>query len=170
MDQRPQEIGIENARKTLGPIADRAHNQGQITYLTRNNQRIAAIIPVGSRATALPAAILDAAMDAAWPGLPAGMTMGEARRRTTAAINAAYPHVADLLDRAERDGEKTAAETQLAAVCARIREHGEQTGDMETALTYERLVLESWPIGEALTEIAEAASKAADGAREPVDG
>lgn len=35
------------------------------------------------------AAPLDAAMDAAWPGLPAGITLEEARRRTSAALAAA---------------------------------------------------------------------------------
>lgn len=39
------------------------------------------------------AAPLKAAMDAAWPGLPAGMTLDEAERRTRAALAAAYPHL-----------------------------------------------------------------------------
>lgn len=43
----------------------------------------------------IPAATLKAAMDAAWPGLPAGMTLEEAERRTRAAIAAAYPHLVD---------------------------------------------------------------------------
>ena len=52
------------------------------------------------KATACPPSVLDAAYDAAFPGLPGGMTEGEARRRLTAALNAAYPHLADLLDKA----------------------------------------------------------------------
>jgi len=33
------------------------------------------------------------AMAAAWPGLPEGMTLGEAERRTMAALNAVYPYL-----------------------------------------------------------------------------
>lgn len=40
------EIGIEQARKTLGDIANRAALAGQTTYLTRNGRRIAAVVPV----------------------------------------------------------------------------------------------------------------------------
>jgi antitoxin (DNA-binding transcriptional repressor) of toxin-antitoxin stability system len=40
------EIGIEEARKSLGDIANRAALAGQITYLTRNGKRIAAIVPM----------------------------------------------------------------------------------------------------------------------------
>lgn len=101
MSDRHQQMGIEEARKTLGAIADQAHNEGVITYLTRHGQSIAAVIPVGSRASAIPNSAIDAAMDAAWPGLPEGITLSEARRRTIAALNAAYPHLADLLDAAE---------------------------------------------------------------------
>lgn len=102
MNPEPEQTGIEDARKALGPIADRAHNEGVITYLTRYGRPIAAIVPVGSRATALPDSAIDAAMAAAWPGLPKGVSLDEARRRTIAALNAAYPHIADLLDRAEQ--------------------------------------------------------------------
>lgn len=102
MSDRHQEMGIEEARKTLGAIADQAHDDGVITYLTRYGRSIAAVIPVGSRASAIPDSAIDAAMDAAWPGLPEGISLSEARRRTVAALNAAYPHLADLLDAAER--------------------------------------------------------------------
>lgn len=102
MSDRHQEMGIEEARKTLGAIADQAHNEGVITYLTRHGRPIAAVIPVGSSASAIPDSAIDAAMDAAWPGLPEGISLSEARRRTVAALNAAYPHLADLLDAAER--------------------------------------------------------------------
>lgn len=40
------EIGIEQARKTLGDIASKAQYAGQITYLTRNGRRVAAIVPL----------------------------------------------------------------------------------------------------------------------------
>ncbi|MCW2901751.1 MAG: hypothetical protein JWO67_4016 [Streptosporangiaceae bacterium] len=41
-----EEMGIEPARKVLGPIADRARYAGQVTYLTRNGRRIAAVVPL----------------------------------------------------------------------------------------------------------------------------
>lgn len=41
-----EEIGIEEARKNLGDIANRAHYAGRVTYITRRGQRIAAIVPV----------------------------------------------------------------------------------------------------------------------------
>jgi antitoxin (DNA-binding transcriptional repressor) of toxin-antitoxin stability system len=102
MSNRHEEVGIEEARKNLGPIADRAHNEGTITYLTRYGRPIAAVVPVGSRASAIPDSAIDAAMDAAWPDLPEGISLSEARRRTIAALNAAHPHLADLLDQTER--------------------------------------------------------------------
>ena len=40
------EFGIELARKTLGEIANRALFSGEITFLTRNGRRIAAIVPL----------------------------------------------------------------------------------------------------------------------------
>ena len=40
------EIGIEQARKSLGDIANRAQLTGAITYLTRNGRRIAAVVPL----------------------------------------------------------------------------------------------------------------------------
>lgn len=102
MSQRHEEIGIELARGQLGDIVDRAHHDGVITYLTRHGNRFAAVIPIGSRASAIPDSAIDAAMDAAWPGLPDGISLSQARRRTVAALNAAYPHLADLLDKVER--------------------------------------------------------------------
>ena len=54
------EIGIEQARKQIGDLADRARYAGQTTYLTRHGRRIAAIVP------------LEATMPA--PTLPAAMT------------------------------------------------------------------------------------------------
>lgn len=41
----------------------------------------------------VPADVLAAAMEAAWPGLPNGMTLEEAERRTRKALVAAYPHI-----------------------------------------------------------------------------
>lgn len=40
------EIGIEQARKSLGDIANRADLAGTITYLTRNGRRVAAVVPL----------------------------------------------------------------------------------------------------------------------------
>ena len=41
------EIGIEQARKTLGDIANRVHLTQETVYLTRNGRRVAAITPLG---------------------------------------------------------------------------------------------------------------------------
>ena len=41
------EIGIEQARKTLGDIANRVHLTQETMYLTRNGRRVAAITPLG---------------------------------------------------------------------------------------------------------------------------
>ena len=41
-----EDVGIESARSKLGEYANAARYTGQITYLTRNGQRIAAIAPV----------------------------------------------------------------------------------------------------------------------------
>jgi antitoxin (DNA-binding transcriptional repressor) of toxin-antitoxin stability system len=38
-------IGIEEARKTLGEIANRAHLSGEVTYLTRHGRAIAVVVP-----------------------------------------------------------------------------------------------------------------------------
>src|SRR4051812_9729221 len=38
-------IGIEEARKTLGEIANRADLSGEVTYLTRHGRAIAAVVP-----------------------------------------------------------------------------------------------------------------------------
>jgi antitoxin (DNA-binding transcriptional repressor) of toxin-antitoxin stability system len=41
-----RELGLREAREQLGPIANRANLAGEITYLTRNGKRIAAIVPL----------------------------------------------------------------------------------------------------------------------------
>jgi antitoxin (DNA-binding transcriptional repressor) of toxin-antitoxin stability system len=43
---KTNEIGLREARVQLGPIANRADLAGEITYLTRNGRKIAAIVPV----------------------------------------------------------------------------------------------------------------------------
>lgn len=111
MKKQPEYVTLEDARAKLGDIAKQAHN-GQITYLTRYGRPLAAVVPVGSTATALPDSILQAAYDAAFPGLPHGMEEGEAKRRLTAALNATHGHLADILDRAFTEGaERTASES-----------------------------------------------------------
>jgi antitoxin (DNA-binding transcriptional repressor) of toxin-antitoxin stability system len=45
------EIGIEQARKTLGDLANRAQIAGETTYLTRNGRRIARIAPLEETVT-----------------------------------------------------------------------------------------------------------------------
>ena len=49
-----EEVGIEEARKNLGDIANRAHYAGQVTYITRRGQRIAAIVPANRAAQEKP--------------------------------------------------------------------------------------------------------------------
>ncbi len=73
---------------------------------------------------------IDTALDAAFPGLPDGMTMEEARRRITKALAAV-----DWQIREE------AADGVLAGVRERIRAHGEATGDRQTAHAYARVAL-----------------------------
>jgi hypothetical protein len=68
----------------------------------------------------IPSATLKAAMDAAWPGLPAGMTLEEAERRTRKAIAAAFPQLLD-------------------DVCDRILDFGRDAGDHQTANAYARV-------------------------------
>jgi antitoxin (DNA-binding transcriptional repressor) of toxin-antitoxin stability system len=41
-----KEVGIEQARKTLGDLADAAHHRGEVTYLTKYGRPYAAIVPV----------------------------------------------------------------------------------------------------------------------------
>lgn len=101
---KPEYVSLENARPKLGKLADEAHGDGKISYLTRHGYPVAAIVPVGSKASALPDSVLDAAYRVAFPGLPAGMTEDDARRRLTAALNATHGHLADILDRAFREG------------------------------------------------------------------
>lgn len=138
MDNSREEIGIEEARKALGAIAESAHSQGTLTYLTRYGRPIAAVVPVGSKASAIPKSAIDAAMDAAWATLPDGFTREDARRRTVSALNAAHPHLAGLLDQARRQGEVTAQR----GARERMRQYGRDTGDARTARVYERLVAE----------------------------
>lgn len=101
-----REIGLEKARSKIGPLARAAHYAGTITYLTEHRKRIAAIVPVGSAASAIPKSAIDAGMEAAWSELPKCMTLDEARRRTIAIINAVHPYLAELVDDAERRGER----------------------------------------------------------------
>jgi hypothetical protein len=75
--------------------------------------------------------LIDTAVDAAFPGLPDGMTMDEARRRITKALAAV-----DWLIREE------AAAGVLRGVSERITEYGRQTGDPQTARAYERVALD----------------------------
>jgi antitoxin (DNA-binding transcriptional repressor) of toxin-antitoxin stability system len=87
------ELGIEEVRAQLGDLVDDAHYEGTITHITRRGRRLASIVPAGVKATSIPDEAIDAAFDAAWPGLPEGVSVGEARRRVIAALNAAYPHM-----------------------------------------------------------------------------
>lgn len=102
--KQEQDVPVRGCCDRTKELAERAHESGEIFYLTRDGRALAAVVPVGVKATACPPSALEAAYDAAFPGLPRGMTEGEARRRLTAALNAAYPHLADLLDAAERRG------------------------------------------------------------------
>lgn len=71
----------------------------------------------------IPAAPLTAAMEAAWPGLPVGMSQKEAEHRTRLALNAAYPHLV-----AEQDD-------VLQAAYERVMEYARlQPGSAERAL------------------------------------
>lgn len=75
--------------------------------------------------------LLDTALDAAFPALPAGMTMEEARRRIAAALAAV-----DWRIREE------AAAGVLRGVSERIWEYGRSTADPQTARAYERAALD----------------------------
>lgn len=88
-------LGIEEVRTQLGDLVDDAHFEGTVTRITRRGRHVASIIPAGIRATALSEEAVNAAVDAAWPDLPPGITMGDARRRVIAALNAAQPHLND---------------------------------------------------------------------------
>jgi antitoxin (DNA-binding transcriptional repressor) of toxin-antitoxin stability system len=105
--KREQDIPVKGCCDRTEELAERAHENGEIFYLTRDGQPLAAVVPVGMKATAIPGA-LDAAYDAAFPGLPGDMTEGQARRRLAAALNAAYMHYADGLERAEQYGAQRA--------------------------------------------------------------
>lgn len=105
--RREQDVPVRGCCDRTEELAERAHENGEIFYLTRDGRALAAVVPVGMKAVPVPAA-LDAAYDAAFPGLPGSMTEGEARRRLTAALNAAYGHYADALEEAEQYGAKKA--------------------------------------------------------------
>jgi hypothetical protein len=74
--------------------------------------------------------LIDTAMAAAFPGLPDGMTMEEARRRITAAIAAVDWRIREEAAAGVRRG-----------VSERIRDYGVSTGDRQTARVYERIAL-----------------------------
>lgn len=101
-------VDLTVAQERLSKIVDLAHDLGRITYVTRDGRPLAAIVPVGFKATFASPAALDAAYDAAFPGLPRGMTEEEARRRLRAALNASYSHMADALEEAEQRGAREA--------------------------------------------------------------
>jgi hypothetical protein len=107
--EKDQDIPILKCCGHIQDAAGLAHNGGKISYLTLGGRRMAAVVPVGGQASAVPASSLDAAYKAAFPGLPEGMTEEDARQRLNAALNAAFPHLADLLDKAFREGAGTAA-------------------------------------------------------------
>ncbi|QBZ71973.1 hypothetical protein SEA_KRADAL_75 [Streptomyces phage Kradal] len=106
--EKKQDVPVRGCCDRTEELARRSHETGEVFYLTDQAHALAAIVPVGSRASAAPDSALDAAYDAAFPGLPGEMTEGEAKRRLTAALNAAYPHLADLLGRAEERGAQRA--------------------------------------------------------------
>lgn len=58
------EIGVEDARKTLGLLADAAHHHGQITILTRHRKPYAAIVPISLVPEEIPVPISIAALAA----------------------------------------------------------------------------------------------------------
>lgn len=51
------QVGIEDARKFLGDIANRAHMSGTVTLLTRRGKNIAAVVPITAATAAAPAAL-----------------------------------------------------------------------------------------------------------------
>lgn len=105
--RQEQEVSVRGCCDRTEELAERAHENGEIFYLTRDSNTLAAIVPIGRRAVAVPGA-LDAAYDAAFPGMPGAMTEGEAKRRLAAALNAAYTHYADALEKAEQYGAQQA--------------------------------------------------------------
>jgi hypothetical protein len=78
----------------------------------------------------IPAAPLTAAMEAAWPGLPGGMSQQEAEHRTRLALNAAYPHLL-----AEQDDVLRAAAEKIRTDTTVMGEPGDQY-----ALAYAALI------------------------------
>lgn len=105
--KQEQDVPVRGCCDRTEELARRAHEKGEIFYLTEGGRPLAAVVPVGMRAVAVPGA-LDAAYDAAFPGLPGDMTEGEAKRRLTAALNASYLHYADALEKSEQHGARRA--------------------------------------------------------------
>jgi hypothetical protein len=108
MRNKDHDVPVLGCCDRTGELAERAHKNGEIFYLTSNGVPLAAVVPIGMKATALPVGSIEAAYDAAFPGLPGGMTEGEAKRRLTAALNVTHMHLADLLDRTYREGAEQA--------------------------------------------------------------
>lgn len=105
--KQEQDVSVRGCCDRTEELAKRAHENGEIFYLTEDGRPLAAVVPVGMRAVAVPGA-LDAAYDAAFSGLPGDMTEGEAKRRLTAALNASYLHYADALEKSEQYGAQRA--------------------------------------------------------------
>ncbi len=105
--KQEQDVPVRGCCDRTEELARRAHENGEIFYLTEDGRPLAAVVPGGMRAVAVPGA-LDAAYDAAFSGLPGDMTEGEAKRRLTAALNASYLHYADALEKSERYGAQRA--------------------------------------------------------------
>lgn len=105
--KKEQDVPVRGCCDRTEELATRAHENGEIFYLTQDGRPLAAVVPVGMKAVAVPSA-LDAAYDAAFAGLPGGMTEGEAKRRLTAALNASYQHYADALEKSEQYGARRA--------------------------------------------------------------
>lgn len=78
--------------------------------------------------------LIDAAVDAAFPGLPDGMSMEEARRRITKALAAVDWQIREEAARGVLDG-----------VRDRIYDYGVATGDRQTAHAYARVALAAMP-------------------------
>lgn len=85
----------------------------------------------------IPADILAAAMKAAWPGLPGCMTLGEAERRTRAALGAAYPHLVQPgTPRTSIADQIRALKLQLEALTRLQSELGTAAGQVQDAIVF----------------------------------
>jgi hypothetical protein len=100
------DVELALAREQLEGIVDLAHSQGRVTYVIRDSSVLAAIVPVGPMGSVAPKSAIDAAYKGA--GLHGRMNEGEARRRLTSALNAAYPHLTDMVDKAYYAGHRDA--------------------------------------------------------------